>query len=204
MNTSISKLICQNLVSCDGVITYHPHFFDVKIADMIFQQLDAQLDWHQETLKMMGKQIIAPRLVCWYGDNNAVYTYSGITHKPAPWIPVLSQIKQQIDQFSGFEFNSVLANLYRNGQDSMGWHADKEKSLGVNPVIASVSFGAERLFKLRHNKNHQAVDIKLEHGSLLIMAGCLQHHWRHCLPKTRNQIAPRINLTFRLIIPGYS
>ena len=191
----------ENLASSDGEIRYHSKFLAPPIADNVYQQLYNQLDWRDETLTFMGKQVAAPRLVCWYGDSNAVYCYSGVTHKPLQWIPVLSQIKQQICQFSGCNFNSVLGNLYRNGQDSMGWHADKEKQLGINPVIASLSLGAERLFKLRHRKNHQTVDINLEHGSLLIMAGSLQHHWRHCLPKTRHQVAPRINLTFRLIIP---
>ena len=202
--TKTSKNIAfdsQNLAPCDGKLHYYPHFLVPKIADKIYQQLETQLEWREETLKFMGRQVIAPRLVCWYGDQNAVYCYSGITHQPLQWIPVLNQIKQQIHQFSGLDFNSVLANLYRSGQDSMGWHADKEKQLGTNPAIASLSLGAERLFKLRHRKKHQTVDINLGHGSLLIMAGNLQHHWRHCLPKTRRPVTRRINLTFRLITP---
>jgi len=186
---------------CDGELHYYPHFLAPQFADMIFQQLNTQLEWQEETLMIMGKRVIAPRQVCWYGDQNAEYSYSGITHQPLQWIPVLSQIKQQIYQSYDYNFNSVLANLYRNGQDSMGWHADKEKQLGTNPAIASLSLGAERLFKLRHRKQHQSVNINLGHGSLLIMAGSLQHHWRHCLPKTRRPVTPRINLTFRLIIP---
>ncbi len=199
-----SNFNSENLAPCDGELRYYPDFLIADIASSLYQELKMHLDWHEEKLQIMGKQVNAPRLVCWYGDKNAVYSYSGITHQPAKWIPVLSQLKQQIYQFSGFEFNSVLANLYSNGQDSMGWHADKEKSLGINPVIASLSLGAERLLKLRHNKNHQAVDINLEHGSLLIMAGSLQHHWRHCLPKTRRPVTARINLTFRRVIPGCS
>lgn len=191
-----------NLISCNGELRYYQHFVSPQLADKIFQQLHDQLNWREETLMIVGKQVTSPRLVCWYGDPGAVYRYSGVTHTPLPWVPVLRQIKEQIDQLSGFEFNSVLGNLYRNGQDSMGWHADKEKQLGINPVIASLSLGAERLFKLRHRKNNQAVDINLEHGSLLIMSGSLQHHWRHCLPKTRSCRTPRINLTFRFIHPG--
>ncbi len=192
----------RNLISCDGELRYYQHFLSPQLANKVYLQLDDTLDWRKETLTIMGKQVTAPRLVCWYGDPDAVYCYSGITHNPLPWTPDLKQIKQQIYQLSGFQFNSVLGNLYRHGQDSMGWHADKEKQLGMNPVIASVSFGAERLFKLRHRKNNQAVDINLEHGSLLIMSGSLQHHWRHCLPKTRSCSTPRINLTFRFIHPG--
>ena len=191
-----------NLISCDGELRYYQHFVSPQLADKVYQHLEDQLNWREETLTIMGKQVTAPRLVCWHGDPDAVYCYSGITHNPLPWTPDLNQIKEQIYQLSGFQFNSVLGNLYRHGQDSMGWHADKEKQLGMNPVIASVSFGAERLFKLRHRKNDQTVDIKLEHGSLLIMSGSLQHHWRHCLPKTRSCHTPRINLTFRFIHPG--
>ncbi len=192
----------RNLISCDGELRYYQHFLTSQLADKLYQQLDDTLDWREETLTIMGKQVTAPRLVCWHGDPDAVYCYSGITHNPLPWTPALNQIKEQIYQLSGFNFNSVLGNFYRNGQDSMGWHADKEKQLGMNPVIASLSLGAERLFKLRHRKNGQTVDIILEHGSLLIMSGSLQHHWRHCLPKTRSCRTPRINLTFRFIHPG--
>ncbi len=183
----------------DGELHYYPEFLATENADKVFHQLAGQLDWKEEQLRMMGKQITAPRLVCWYGDPEAVYRYSGVDHQPLPWDPVLLQLRQKIFQLSGFEFNCVLGNLYRNGQDSMGWHADKEKQLGNNPVIASLSLGAERLFKLRHNRNKQNLDMNLEHGSLLIMAGSLQHHWRHCLPKTRCAVKPRINLTFRSI-----
>ncbi|MCH9699370.1 MAG: alpha-ketoglutarate-dependent dioxygenase AlkB [Gammaproteobacteria bacterium] len=141
----------------------------------------------------------APRLVCWYGDPRATYCYSNVKHTPLPWTPCLQGLRQTISQFTGFKFNSVLGNLYHDGQDSMGWHADNEKQLGNNPVIASLSLGAKRLFKLRHNKTKLTIDIALENGSLLLMAGSLQHHWRHCLAKTRKPVDIRINLTFRYI-----
>jgi len=121
-----------------------------------------------------------------------------------PWLPPLSAIKQKIEARCQTAFNSVLANLYRNGQDSMGYHADNEKELGVNPVIASLSLGETRLFKLRHKKRREQLDILLEHGDLLIMAGELQHHWLHALPKSRQEKAPRINLTFRNVLTANS
>ncbi len=187
------------IASTDGELKYSPNFIDSEAADKTFNQLNNQLDWQEETLFIMGKQITAPRLVCWYGDNNANYVYSGVEHIPLQWTPDLLALKEQVEIACNHEFNSVLGNLYRSGQDSMGWHADKEKQLGINPNIASLSFGAERLFKLRHCKNKQVIDMRLEHGSLLVMAGSLQHHWRHCLPKTREPVSSRINLTFRYI-----
>ena len=196
---SVSTQKPVNLAQSDGAIHYYTDFLDSANANRVFKQLSVQLEWKQETLNIMGKEVIAPRLVCWHGDPGAVYRYSGVEHIPLPWNPVLKVIKLRIEQFSGDQFNCVLGNLYRDGNDSMGWHADKEKQLGINPVIASLSLGAKRLFKLRHNKSQQTVDIQLEHGSLLIMAGSLQHHWRHCLPKTRLCTTPRINLTFRFI-----
>jgi len=138
--------------------------------------------------------------MCWYGDPDAYYHYSGVTHQPIPWTIELLAVRSKIEQCCQCVFNSVLANLYRNGNDSMGCHADDEKELGVNPVIASLSFGDSRLFKLHHKKRKETLDIQLEHGDLLIMSGSLQHHWVHCLPKTKQFKKPRINLTFRRIL----
>ena len=194
----------DNLAPIDGELYYYPDFLAASSADTLYNQLVTQLEWKQETLTIMGKQVTTPRLVCWYGDPGAVYRYSGVDHHPVPWNKTLMQIKRQIEQFSGYHFNSVLGNFYRDGNDSMGWHADKEKQLGINPAIVSLSLGAERLFKLRHNKNSHNIDIKLEHGSILVMASNLQHSWRHCLPKTRQCTTPRINLTFRFIIASCS
>lgn len=185
---------------CDGKLDYLPDFFCTSDADQLLIQLLNTLDWKTETLSFMGKQVTSPRLVCWYGDNGAEYRYSGVDHIPLPWTNELKAIKESIYQSHGYAFNSVLGNLYRNGQDSMGWHADKEPQLGKNPVIASVSLGAKRQFRLKHNKSGQTVNIELEHGSVLIMSGSLQHYWRHCLPKTRLPVKPRINLTYRLIL----
>lgn len=184
---------------CDGKLNYQPEFFSIRHADKLLTLFTDTLAWKQETLSIMGRQVIAPRLVCWYGDDEAVYRYSGVDHIPLPWTEELLELRELLRQSHQYHFNSVLGNLYRNGQDSMGWHSDKEPQLGKNPVIASVSLGAKRLFRLKHNKSGQTVNIELEHGSILIMSGSLQHHWRHCLPKTRIPVKPRINLTFRLI-----
>jgi len=168
----------------------------------LFTQLLAELPWQAETLHIHGREITVPRRVCWFGDPGAVYTYSGVTHQPLPWPQVLSELKHKLEAFTGARFNSVLANLYRDGNDAMGWHADKETELGQNPTIASVSLGAARRFKLQHNRAKTVVDVMLEPGSLLLMGGPLQHCWRHSLPRTREVIGPRINLTYRLIKLG--
>lgn len=137
--------------------------------------------------------------MAWYGDPAARYRYSGVEHLPLPWTADLQAIRGDVEMFCAHGFNSVLANLYRDGQDSMGCHADDEKELGQNPLIASLSFGDSRLLRFRHRKTGRTLDIELRHGDLLVMAGELQHHWRHELPKTRKSKQPRINLTFRRI-----
>jgi len=140
-----------------------------------------------------------PRLMAWYGDTGADYRYSGVNHIPLPWTLELQSIRADMEALCEQPFNSVLANLYRDGRDSMGCHADNEKELGINPTIASVSFGETRLFRVRHTKKRCKLEIELSHGDVLIMAGELQHHWRHELPKTHQPKKPRINLTYRRI-----
>jgi alkylated DNA repair dioxygenase AlkB len=161
----------------------------------------AELAWEQESISIAGRTVLVPRLVCWYGDASARYRYSGVDHQPLPWTGTLSEIRMLVESRVGAPFNSVLGNYYRGGSDSMGWHADKEAELGINPTIASLSLGVSRRFLLRHNRTHEQCELKLAHGSLLMMAGSLQHHWRHCVPKTRAAEDPRINLTFRYIHP---
>ncbi|MGR9045759.1 MAG: alpha-ketoglutarate-dependent dioxygenase AlkB family protein [Gammaproteobacteria bacterium] len=175
-------------------------FYQRQEADRLFASLLKSLSWREEEIFICGRWLKVPRLMCWYGEPEACYTYSGIKHEPLPWTETLRSIRRQIEQSCSHPFNSVLANLYRDGRDSMGWHADKEKELGPNPVIASLSLGDERLFCLSHNKTRQKLDIVLGHGDLLVMAGTLQHHWRHSVPKTKQRKTERINLTFRKII----
>lgn len=190
----------KNLALQDGELFYIANFLPPNKALESFARLRTELDWQQEVATIVGRQVPVPRMVCWYGDEGAVYQYSGLTHYPQPWTNTLLELKQSIENTCGQQFNSVLGNLYRDGQDSMGWHSDQEQVLGTNPFIASLSVGAERLFKIRHNKTGETLDINLASGSLLLMGGCLQHHWRHCVPKTRQPITARINLTFRNII----
>jgi len=184
----------------DGQLYLFDDFISGAQANDLFDKLMEELQWTSEAIKIYGKTITVPRLVCWYGDKGAIYSYSGITHSPLPWTPALLQVKKSIEQCGQQTFNSVLANLYRNEMDSMGWHADKEKELGKNPTIASLSLGEERRFSLRHNKTKQVHNIALRHGSLVIMAGSFQHHWQHCIPKSKPPKNARINLTFRNII----
>lgn len=199
---SHTSFLPRSLTGKDGELYYLPDFLPAVQADGYFRSLLAELAWHEEQIVIAGKALKVPRLVCWYGDPGAVYRYSGVDHVPLPWTPVLAMLRQAIEQRSGWAFNSVLGNLYRDGGDSMGWHADNEKELGPCPKIASLSLGATRRFRLRHIRSGETIDMELTHGSLLLMGGALQHHWRHCLPKTRKPLGPRINLTFRRILFG--
>jgi len=169
----------------------------VADPDRVMERLLSEVDWRQDTARIVGREVPLPRLTAWYGD--AGYRYSGIDNPPQPWLPLLAELKARAEDLACTTFNSVLANLYRDGRDSMGWHSDDEPSLGRNPVIASLSFGAVRRFRLKHKREPMSLTLDLEPGSCLVMAGALQHHWRHALPKTRKPVGPRVNLTFRLI-----
>lgn len=189
-----------NIPITDGELLLVKGFYGLEEANKLQQQLTDTLDWEAKAIKIFGKEVMQPRLMAWYGEPDAVYTYSGTTFRSKAFVPALLKIKEDIEQFTNNKFNSVLANLYRNGQDSMGWHSDDEPELGRNPLIASVSFGEERVFKLRHRKDKTVkLDVPLPHGSLLIMSGAMQHYWQHSLPKSAKVLAPRINLTFRQI-----
>ena len=194
-----SKNINLNLPNAD--IAYYPKFFSEKIADSYFETLLNETNWRQDDIKLFGKTYKQPRLTALYGEDGKNYTYSGITMNPLPFTSVLREIKEKVEEVSEEKFNVVLLNLYRDGQDSNGWHSDDEKELGENPVIASVSFGAERKFYLKHKEDKSAKHkIVLENGSLLIMKEQTQRFWKHQIPKTKKNISPRVNLTFRKII----
>lgn len=184
----------------DAEIIYYPHFFDKKEADVIFAQLTADIPWQQDDIRVFGKIHPQPRLTALFGNEGKPYAYSNIKMQPHPWTLLLEKIKLQIESVSDTTFTTVLLNQYRDGKDSNGWHADNEKELGTNPIIASVSFGAERVFQLKHNLiSSLKQNILLEHGSLLVMKGTTQHFWKHQIPKTSKPISSRINLTFRVI-----
>lgn len=183
----------------DAEIVYFPHFFDGTTAHDLFQKLLHDTPWQQDDITVFGKTHPQPRLTCLYGNEGKPYGYSNIVMQPHQWTPTIMYIKGEVEKVINVNFTTVLANLYRDGQDSNGWHADNEKELGRNPIIASVSFGAERTFQLKHNTLDIKQNITLQHGSLLIMKGSTQHFWKHQIPKTKKEIGPRINLTFRII-----
>ncbi len=190
----------NNLVPSDGELYLHKQFYSLSESDLLFTQLNTDLSWQEESIFIYGRWVKVPRLMCWYGDPDARYSYSGVTHEPLPWHPLLQTIREAIQQYCNCPFNSVLANMYRDGNDSMGCHADDEKELGVNPTIASLSLGEPRIFRVHHKKRKEKLDLTLGHGDLLVMAGTLQHHWMHSVPKTKQIKTPRINLTFRQIL----
>ena len=183
----------------NGEYVFYPNFFTKSESDAFLKNLHNNIVWKQESMNMYGKKIDFPRLTAWYGNNDKPYSFSGITLQPHPWTSEILTIKNKIEPIPKTEFNSVLLNLYRDGNDSISWHTDEEKELGINPTIASVNFGATRKFQLRHIKTKEKLEIELTHGSLLIMQGELQHFWQHQVPKTSKVVGERINLTFRVI-----
>lgn len=165
--------------------------------DRWFETLWATLDWREQSITLFGRQVLQPRLMDWYADPGVRYRYSGLSLDPKPWPGALEALRGRLDDELDRAFNSVLCNAYRDGRDSMGWHADDEAELGSNPVIASVNLGAERRFRIRPRHGGPSVGINLKGGSLLVMSGRSQVDFRHAVPKTRRPVGPRINLTFR-------
>lgn len=186
----------------DGWYIYWPNFFDQETANSLYEVLHEQTAWEQRSMNMYGKQLPFPRLTAWYGDPKATYAYSGNVFEPLPLTPVLQELFNQLHMEFPYRFNSVLLNLYRNGQDSMGWHADDEPELGRNPVIASLNLGQTRTFYLKHRLLNHRIKLDLQPGSLLIMGGAMQHHWIHQVPKSQQALKARINLTFRWNYPS--
>lgn len=185
----------------DSRITYYPDFLDPKIADHYFLTFLKELDWKLHDITIFGKKILQPRLTALYAINDLPYSYSNLTLIPEKFTAELLDLKQKLKALTGNDFTHCLANFYRDGNDSMGWHSDDEKALGKDPLIASVSLGGVRNFQLKHKTiQDQKFKLNLEHGSLLVMAGRTQHFWKHQLPKTKKQVGPRINLTFRTIL----
>lgn len=181
-------------------LVYFPEFYTTEQSDLLYNDLMQSISWKQEKIKLFGREILQPRLTAFFGKPDKTYTYSGLEMQPESFSRTLKEIKRKCAFHTNTSFNACLANLYRDGNDSMGWHADDEKELGPGPVIASLSFGAERMFHLKHTKEPTArYKIRLQHGSLLVMQGQTQEFWKHQLPKTRKNVSPRINLTFRKI-----
>lgn len=181
-------------------IIYYSNFFSTSEANRYFEALLQNTPWQQDNITLFGKTHKQPRLTALFANNEKTYSYSNITMRPHKFSPVLNEIKQKVEHTCNALFTTCLANLYRNGQDSNGWHADNEKELGKNPVIASVSLGEERYFHLKHRQDKNLKKkLLLQNGSLLIMQGQTQEHWLHQIAKTKKDINPRINLTFRVI-----
>ena len=186
----------------DALLLEYPQIVDSAEATQMFETLIANIPWQQEHVRIAGKLRAIPRLQCWMGDRTSEYGYSGVRLTPCPWHETVKVIHDRVADLSGTTFNSVLINYYRNGQDSVAWHADDESELGESPVIASVSLGAERIFELKqkHQTPAKKYKLPLRHASLLIMGGTMQQHWLHQLPKVQGLKEARINLTFRNII----
>lgn len=209
-----------------GKLFYSESFFDKKISDrsveyflenntnnwktIDWRSIEKEalnniefknIDWNHDKIKMYGKEIYLPRFSAWYGDSDKPYTYSGLTLQPKKWNKGLLYIKQAISKVSGVNFNSVLMNWYRDGEDYLNWHTDAEKELGINPIIGSVNFGEERDFIIRLNDKSSKITIPLKHGTFLLMSGELQHFWQHSVPKRKKIKGSRFNLTFRVINP---
>lgn len=181
-------------------IVFYPSLFDEQASDRLLAKLTQTISWRQDWITVYGRSLPQPRLTAWVGDPGKAYTYSGITMQPSGWTETLLDLKATVDAIAGVTFNSVLLNLYRDGNDSMGWHSDDEPELGQNPVIGSLSLGGTRQFMLRH-KHQKALKAKLAlmSGSFLLMQSTTQHYWLHQVPKTKRTVPPRLNLTFRVI-----
>ncbi len=183
-------------------IYYLSSFLEEKRAWRLFDFLMKEIPWKQETIYIFGKWVNEPRLTCWMGDAGAIYKYSGKSRKPLDWLPEISNLKKEIESFTGIYFNSVLLNLYRNGRDSNSWHKDNENELGKDPRIASVSLGENRVMEFQSNNKKEKLKILLENGSLLFMGKGSQMYYSHQIPKSKFIDKPRINLTFRKINKG--
>lgn len=191
----------------DGELDYWPQAYLPLEAESLFLRLKQELAWREDKIKLFGKVHKVPRLQAWYGDKGCDYQYSGLTLPALTWTQTLAEIKShceslcyQIGILAPDEyFNGVLANLYRDGNDTVGWHADNERVLGEHPVIASVTFGSPRDFAMRHNKTKDKQRIRLDSGSVLVMSGATQHNWQHSLPRTKKTLGERINLSFRIL-----
>ena len=186
----------------DGLAEYLHHFYDSEESDHLYKRLLNSLSWESDEIKMFGKLVRTARKVAWVGDPECMYTYSGVQKAPQPWTKELAQMRRKLEQFTGHAYNSCLMNLYHTGDEGMGWHSDDEKELDSTAPIASLSLGARRKFTFPHKQDKTTISVFLDHGSLLIMHPPIQEHWHHSLLKTKTVTSPRINLTFRKILPG--
>ena len=194
----------QNLLPIDGSAQYYPEFISEEVSLSLIDQLEKSLRWDADQLIMFGKLVTTRRKVAWVGEPECTYTYSGVKRNPQAWTPELLSMKTRLEKLTQSEFNSCLLNFYHDGADGMGWHSDDEKELDAKSPIASLSLGSTRKFTFRHKINKSTISIFLEDGSALIMNAPTQQFWQHALLKTKTVHTPRINLTFRKIIPRHA
>lgn len=187
----------EEILPRDGSARIHHAALD---SDGLFERVLEEVPWEEHRLTMFGREVSEPRRSSWHGDPGCTYTYSGRPRAPRPWTPVLERLRGVCEELAGTVFNGVLANLYRDGRDHMGWHADDETVLGPEPVIASVSLGAERRMDFRHRATGEIVQVRLPHGSILVMSGASQRDWVHRIPRQSGVGGARINLTFRRLL----
>lgn len=185
----------------DSKILYWPEFSTKNYSALLFNTLLNETKWQQEKINFWGKETLVPRLTAWYSKENKSYSYSGVVNNPTPYTKNLSDLQQRVEDYTNQKFNSVLLNLYRSGNDAMGWHADDETSLDRNASIASLSFGGTRDFQIKpKDKSSKLINIKLTNGSLLLMKSPFQEDWLHRIPRRKNSHETRINLTFRKLL----
>ena len=179
----------------DAELILIDNFFTKEESDRFYEKLLHQTKWREYEMEMYDKVVTAPRMISWYEDKDNV----GADLNGPDWTYELLTIRGRVERETQLDFNSLLLNLYRNGNDGVAWHSDKEHNSGPNPIIASVTFGETRMFRLRHKfrKEIPQVEIPLHHGSFLLMAGTTNSFWQHQVPKTAKNVLPRINLTFR-------
>ena len=199
-NTPLDSAVSsQTIINMDGIAIYTDSLIPAEKSEFFLLQLSKNIQWKNDESVIFGKHYITRRKTAWYGDGPFNYTYSKIKRTALPWTNELLEIKHVVENNESTKFNSCLLNFYHDGDDGMGWHADNEKELKKNSVIASVSLGAERKFSFKHKKNKEKIDLILGNGSLLVMKEQIQTHWMHQLPKSKKIKEPRINLTFRTI-----
>lgn len=195
-------MIAERIALPDAELLLYRDFVADGERRELFARLQREIDWRSDRIRLFGRDCRIPRLQQFQGEPGLRYRYSGLTLEAAPWHPLVVRLRERLADVESTVFNCVLLNLYRDGDDSMGWHSDDEPELGPAPVIASLSFGATRRFVLRHRQNRDLprTELALTDGSLLLMRGPTQHHWQHALPRSRRVAQPRINLTFRHIL----
>ncbi len=191
----------SNILPCDGTVLYYGAVIIQAEANRYFNELSNNIKWKHDEAVIFGKHILTNRKVAWYGDKEFDYTYSNTTKKALPWNKELLELKKIAEEKTEATYNSCLLNLYHDGNEGMAWHSDSEKMLQKNGAIASLSFGSNRKFVFKHKANKSVVSLILEHGSLLVMKDETQTHWLHRLPPSTLIKRPRINLTFRTIVP---